>query len=117
MTTIRPPSASPTSAFASGPPPPAGSSGMRRPTDVQRCCIPRILSGSNVTAVAHTGSGKTAAFALPILHRLAECPFGFLVLDEADRVLDAGFRRNSKSFINVLPRNRQTLPIFRDSDR
>ncbi|KAJ0974206.1 hypothetical protein J5N97_016171 [Dioscorea zingiberensis] len=54
--------------------------GMRRPTDVQRCCIPRILSGSNVTAVAHTGSGKTAAFALPILHRLAECPFGVFAL-------------------------------------
>jgi ATP-dependent RNA helicase DDX49/DBP8 len=54
--------------------------GMRRPTPVQRECIPRILAGDNVLAVAPTGSGKTAAFTLPILHRLAEELFGVYAL-------------------------------------
>lgn len=50
--------------------------GMKNPTPVQRHCIPRILSGQDVLGLAQTGSGKTAAFALPILHRLAEDPYG-----------------------------------------
>jgi ATP-dependent RNA helicase DDX49/DBP8 len=54
--------------------------GMRRPTAVQRRCIPRALAGENVLGIAETGSGKTAAFALPILHRLGEGPFGVAAL-------------------------------------
>jgi ATP-dependent RNA helicase DDX49/DBP8 len=54
--------------------------GMRRPTAVQRRCIPRALAGENVLGIAETGSGKTAAFALPILHRLGEDPFGVAAL-------------------------------------
>ncbi|KAJ1699475.1 hypothetical protein LUZ63_007987 [Rhynchospora breviuscula] len=161
--------------------------GMRRPTPVQHQCIPRILAGDNVLALAPTGSGKTAAFALPILHRLAEELYGvyalvlsptrelatqlaeqfralgapinlrcvvaiggyntidqakaiakkphvviatpgriralmegveiaaafsntkFLVLDEADRVLDANFKEDLDVILKLLPRKRQTL--------
>ncbi|KAF3666834.1 DEAD-box ATP-dependent RNA helicase 36 [Capsicum annuum] len=162
--------------------------GMKNPTPVQRHCIPRILSGQDVLGLAQTGSGKTAAFALPILHRLAEDPYGvsclvvtptrelafqlaeqfralgsclnlrcavvvggmdminqtkslmqrphvviatpgrikvlieqnpdlppvfsrtkFLVLDEADRVLDVGFEEELKAIFQCLPKNRQTL--------
>lgn len=162
--------------------------GMRRPTPVQAHCIPKILAGRDVLGLAQTGSGKTAAFALPILHRLAEDPFGvfalvvtptrelayqlaeqfralgsciylkcsvtvggmdmlsqtkslmarphvviatpgrikvlleenpdippvfsktkFLVLDEADRVLDVGFEEELKVVFQCLPKNRQTL--------
>ncbi|KAL0353388.1 UNVERIFIED_CONTAM: DEAD-box ATP-dependent RNA helicase 36 [Sesamum angustifolium] len=54
--------------------------GMKRPTPVQHHCIPKILSGQDVMGLAQTGSGKTAAFALPILHRLAEDPFGVFAL-------------------------------------
>ena len=54
--------------------------GMRRPTPVQYHCIPRIIAGDDVLGLAQTGSGKTAAFALPILHRLAEDPFGVFAL-------------------------------------
>ena len=54
--------------------------GMRRPTPVQHHCIPRIIAGDDVLGLAQTGSGKTAAFALPILHRLAEDPFGVFAL-------------------------------------
>ncbi|CAN4117877.1 unnamed protein product [Withania somnifera] len=50
--------------------------GMKKPTLVQHHCVPRILSGQDVLGLSQTGSGKTAAFALPILHRLAEDPYG-----------------------------------------
>ncbi|KAJ6852379.1 DEAD-box ATP-dependent RNA helicase 36 [Iris pallida] len=162
--------------------------GIRTPTPVQSHCIPRILAGDDVLGLAQTGSGKTAAFALPILHRLSEDPFGvfalvitptrelavqiieqfralgaplsvrvalvvggmamgaqakallqrphvvvatpgriralmegdrdvaaafsktkFLVLDEADRVLDVGFEDELGVIFKCLPRSRQTL--------
>lgn len=161
---------------------------MRKPTPVQLHCIPRILDGHDVLGLAQTGSGKTAAFALPILHLLGENPYGvfalvvtptrelayqlaeqfralgsslhlrcavvvggmdmitqaqtlmqrphvviatpgrikvlleqnpdiaavfsktkFLVLDEADRVLDVGFEDDLKVVFKCLPKNRQTL--------
>ncbi|XP_027342058.1 DEAD-box ATP-dependent RNA helicase 36 [Abrus precatorius] len=162
--------------------------GMRKPRRVQSQCIPRVLDGRHVLGIDETGSGKTAAFALPILHRLAEHPFGvfalvvtptrelafqlaeqfralgsslhlriavvvggmdmlkqakelvarphlviatpgrihlllrdspdippvfsrtnFLVLDEADRVLDVGFQEELKFIFQCLPENRQNL--------
>ncbi|CAN8312300.1 unnamed protein product [Cochlearia groenlandica] len=162
--------------------------GMRKPTPVQTHCVPKILAGRDVLGLAQTGSGKTAAFALPILHRLAEDPYGvfalvvtptrelafqlaeqfkalgsclnlrvsvivggmdmltqtrslvsrphivittpgrikvllennpdippvfsrtkFLVLDEADRVLDVGFQDELRTIFQCLPKNRQTL--------
>ncbi|KAF9677053.1 hypothetical protein SADUNF_Sadunf08G0067600 [Salix dunnii] len=155
--------------------------GMKNPTQVQSHCIPKILSGRDVLGLAQTGSGKTAAFALPILHRLAEDPYGvfalvitptrelayqlaeqfrafgsclhlrcavvvggmdslsqaktlmgrphvviatpgrikvllenpdirpFLVLDEADRVIDVGFQEELRVVFKCLPKSRQTL--------
>ncbi|CAM9998333.1 unnamed protein product [Scytosiphon promiscuus] len=50
--------------------------GFRRPTPVQRHCIPAVLEGKDVLGCAETGSGKTAAFALPILHELSKDPYG-----------------------------------------
>lgn len=160
---------------------------MRKPTPVQSHCIPKILAGRDVLGLAQTGSGKTAAFALPILHRLSKDPFGvfalvvtptrelayqlaeqfralgsclhlrcvvvvggmdmlnqaqslmsrphvviatpgrikvllenpdippvfsktrFLVLDEADRVLDVGFQEELSVIFRCLPKDRQTL--------
>lgn len=46
--------------------------GFRRPTDIQYKSIPPILKGEDVLAIAQTGTGKTAAFAIPILHLLHE---------------------------------------------
>ncbi|KAI5078918.1 hypothetical protein GOP47_0006589 [Adiantum capillus-veneris] len=162
--------------------------GLKRPTPVQRSCIPQILNGLDVLGLAQTGSGKTAAFALPILHRLAQSLYGvfalvltptrelafqlsdqfkalgsglnlrcsviiggldmieqakalmrrphvviatpgrlahllkndpdiasvfkrikFLVLDEADRILDFGFERELGIVLSSLPLHRQTL--------
>jgi len=44
--------------------------GFKKPTDIQFKSIPAILKGEDVLAIAQTGTGKTAAFALPILHIL-----------------------------------------------
>jgi ATP-dependent RNA helicase RhlE len=50
--------------------------GFTRPTPIQEAAIPPALAGRDVLAGAMTGSGKTAAFVLPILHRLAAKPRG-----------------------------------------
>jgi ATP-dependent RNA helicase RhlE len=44
--------------------------GYERPTPIQAKAIPSILDGRDLLGVAQTGTGKTAAFALPILHQL-----------------------------------------------
>jgi superfamily II DNA/RNA helicase len=44
--------------------------GFRVPTPIQRAAIPAVLSGKDVLASAQTGSGKTVAFALPLLQGL-----------------------------------------------
>lgn len=48
----------------------AAQQGWRTPTDVQSRTIPHLLGGADIWAVAPTGSGKTAAFVLPLLQRL-----------------------------------------------
>src|SRR5687768_2304720 len=164
--------------------------GYTEPTPIQTAAIPLILNGHDVIGIAQTGTGKTAAFVLPILARLAgllrsgERPgtralvvaptrelvaqieenvraygkhlplrmatvFGgvgerpqiealrsgadliiatpgrlldlmggrhadfsalaFLVLDEADRMLDMGFLPPIRQIVKALPRKRQTL--------
>lgn len=160
--------------------------GYRQPTDVQKGAIPEILAGKDVLATAQTGTGKTAAFSLPILDRLSRLKgkglralaltptrelalqvetsfraYGrhlnfrtaavvggvsmngqvhalrtgcdilvatpgrlldlmrqghanlhdlrFLVLDEADRMLDMGFINDVKTIVSRIPVERQTL--------
>jgi len=48
--------------------------GFKKPTDIQYRAIPSILKGEDVLAIAQTGTGKTAAFAIPIIHKLHEQP-------------------------------------------
>lgn len=50
--------------------------GYTEPTPIQTAAIPQILSGHDLIGIAQTGTGKTAAFVLPILHRLAETNTG-----------------------------------------
>jgi len=53
---------------------------ITRPTLIQEKCIPHLLAGKNLIARAKTGSGKTGAFALPILQILSEDPYGLFAL-------------------------------------
>src|SRR5438874_7766297 len=45
--------------------------GYATPTPIQSRAIPHVLAGRDLCGIAQTGTGKTAAFALPILHRLS----------------------------------------------
>lgn len=160
---------------------------IKKPTEIQVNCIPKILGGKDCIGSAQTGSGKTAAFALPILQQLGNDPYGvyclvltptrelafqiaeqfrvlgnginlkqsvvvggldmttqalelsqkphvivatpgrlvdhikssknaihfkrlaFLVLDEADRLLDESFSDDLETILDILPKKRQTL--------
>jgi ATP-dependent RNA helicase RhlE len=46
--------------------------GYTQPTPIQSKAIPAVLTGRDVLAAAQTGTGKTAAFTLPMLHRLSQ---------------------------------------------
>ena len=48
--------------------------GYEHPTDIQAQAIPLLLGGRDVLGCAQTGTGKTAAFSLPILQHLTERP-------------------------------------------
>ena len=162
--------------------------GYTEPTPIQTAAIPPIIAGHDLIGIAQTGTGKTAAFTLPILTKLAQLPPGargtrvlvlaptrelvvqieenvkayakhlrltvatvfggvgeqpqiralrsgtdiviacpgrlldlmgqraadfsqlkFLVLDEADRMLDMGFLPSIRRIVQNLPKQRQTL--------
>jgi ATP-dependent RNA helicase DDX49/DBP8 len=54
--------------------------GIRTPRGVQQHCIPKVLEGRHVIGIDESGSGKSTAFALSILQRLAENPFAAFAL-------------------------------------
>jgi ATP-dependent RNA helicase RhlE len=45
--------------------------GYKKPTDIQYKVLPKVLAGEDIMGIAQTGTGKTAAFAIPVLHLLA----------------------------------------------
>ncbi|KAI8815213.1 P-loop containing nucleoside triphosphate hydrolase protein [Cladochytrium replicatum] len=53
---------------------------IAKPTEIQRACIKPTLEGRDIIGSAKTGSGKTATFALPILQKLSENPYGTFAL-------------------------------------
>ena len=60
--------------------------GFSEPTPVQKKAIPVVLDGNDIIACAETGTGKTAAFMLPVLQKLKERrPKGISVLVLAPR--------------------------------
>ncbi|XP_026470694.1 probable ATP-dependent RNA helicase Dbp45A [Ctenocephalides felis] len=54
--------------------------GIKKPTPIQQHCIKPILEGQDCIGAAKTGSGKTFAFALPILQKLSDDPYGIFAL-------------------------------------
>ncbi|KAI1000808.1 ATP-dependent RNA helicase [Podosphaera aphanis] len=57
-----------------------GSMAINQPTGIQKGCIPEILNGKDCIGGSRTGSGKTVAFAVPILQKWAEDPIGVFAL-------------------------------------
>ncbi|SPO04481.1 probable ATP-dependent RNA helicase DBP8 [Cephalotrichum gorgonifer] len=53
---------------------------IHRPTGIQKGCIPEILKGRDCIGGSRTGSGKTVAFAAPILQKWAEDPHGIFAV-------------------------------------
>ncbi|HJQ67814.1 MAG TPA: DEAD/DEAH box helicase [Blastocatellia bacterium] len=75
--------------------------GITEPTEIQAKAIPHALAGRNVIATAETGSGKTAAFLLPILERLKRPGAMRAVVLAPTRELAAQIEANAKSFGQV----------------
>ncbi|KAJ3162820.1 hypothetical protein HDU86_003794 [Geranomyces michiganensis] len=98
---------------------------IKQPSEIQQACIPEILAGKDVIGSATTGSGKTAAFALPILQKLAEDPFGIFALvitptrelafqiAEQFRVLGAGVNLKQSVVVGGLDMMTQALELSR----
>ena len=86
--------------------------GYEEPTDIQREAIPTLLAGRDVLAEAPTGTGKTAAFALPLIQRLGSArpaagrPRGLVLTptrELAIQVAEAIHRYGEPFAIRVLP--------------
>ena len=80
--------------------------GYERATPIQAASIPPALEGKDIIGLAQTGTGKTAAFAIPIIHRLANRPeLGALVLaptrELAAQITEAFNKLGSSSGIRV----------------
>jgi superfamily II DNA/RNA helicase len=56
--------------------------GFKVPTPIQRKCVPIIMEGNDVVGMARTGSGKTAAFLIPMLEKLKahSAKVGFMLI-------------------------------------
>ncbi|HET8675370.1 MAG TPA: DEAD/DEAH box helicase [Blastocatellia bacterium] len=75
--------------------------GITEPTEIQEKAIPHALAGRNVIASAETGSGKTAAFLLPIIERLKRPGAMRAVVLAPTRELAAQIEVNAKSLGQV----------------
>lgn len=65
---------------------------IKHPTDIQKGCIPEILKGRDCIGGSRTGSGKTVAFAVPILQTWARDPMGiYAVVLTPTRYVFIGF--------------------------
>ena len=67
------------------------SEGYEVPTPIQAKAIPPALEGCDVLGCAQTGTGKTAAFALPVIHRLLE-------MGKPDQALKEAFQEPQHPF-------------------
>jgi superfamily II DNA/RNA helicase len=70
------------------------SEGYHTPTEIQVKAIPIILTGCDALGIAQTGTGKTAAFALPVIHRMS-----------ADRRSGAAASWSSPPLVNLRARS------------
>ena len=93
--------------------------GYLAPTAIQAAVIPAILQGRDVVGSAQTGSGKTAAFALPLLHKLAQAPangsnkrpvYGLVLVPTRELAAQVG--ETMASLAKHLPRRIKVAVVF-----
>lgn len=107
--------------------------GYEVPTEVQQRAIPELLAGRDVLATAQTGTGKTAAFVLPMLHQVkpsrsrggASTPAALVLtptrelavqIVESIHVYGRGTRLSSLAIYGGASRNRQIDALRNDPD-
>jgi ATP-dependent RNA helicase RhlE len=89
--------------------------GYTEPTPIQSAAIPEILAGRDVIGIAQTGTGKTAAFTLPILTQLAhprrgnERPQMRALIVAPTRELVAQIEENVRAYARHLPLHMATI--------
>ncbi|KAI0787175.1 P-loop containing nucleoside triphosphate hydrolase protein [Irpex lacteus] len=59
---------------------------IKKPTEIQAACVPPLIQGRDCIGNAKTGSGKTIAFALPILQKLSVDPYGIFAWELAFQI-------------------------------
>ena len=104
--------------------------GYVTPTPIQQQAIPAVLKGRDVLGVAQTGTGKTAAFMLPILQRLTQGRLGYVralivaptrelaeQIHEATAVLGRKTRARSVTVYGGVSRARQVQALRRGARR
>jgi superfamily II DNA/RNA helicase len=72
--------------------------GYIKPTPIQDETIPHILSGRDVLGIANTGTGKTAAFALPLINKILENPNRRMIILAPTRELAQQIKQEFRSF-------------------
>ncbi len=89
--------------------------GYTEPTPIQSAAIPEVLAGRDVIGIAQTGTGKTAAFVLPILHHLARRIGGTerrqirALVVAPTRELVMQIEENVRAYANHLPLRMMTI--------
>ena len=77
--------------------------GYLKPTQIQDQAIPHILQGSDVLGIANTGTGKTAAFVLPIINKILHDPSQRILILAPTRELALQIKDEFRSFTLGLP--------------
>jgi len=103
--------------------------GFSTPTPIQQQALPAVLKGRDVLGTAQTGTGKTAAFVLPILQRLTQGPLGKVralivaptrelaeQIHDAIAVLGRGTRVRSVTVYGGVSRNNQVAALRRGAE-
>src|SRR2546423_6431671 len=73
--------------------------GYTEPTPIQVAAIPHILAGHDLIGIAQTGTGKTAAFVLPILTKLADPQFGRTAMESRPYLGKNGQKRGPRALV------------------
>ncbi|KAI5118983.1 hypothetical protein M0805_001122 [Coniferiporia weirii] len=92
-----------------------GNMSIRAPTEVQAACVPPLIAGRDCVGNAKTGSGKTVAFALPILQKLSVDPYGIYAL-VLTPTRELAFQISEQFVVLGAPLNIQTAVIVGGMD-